>query len=148
MELSKDMILKYVHLIEEFKQKDKKIVDLTSRMNTIQQNNRDLYSMFQTDPNNRDIQNALNAATSEYNNLKKEKEDYLKSTFKLFIEKCPKSIVTMVMDDAVNFELLEHVLTQFNDLNSGKISYNEGLNNGLEFIKKVNNLPDDFFLKQ
>jgi|UniRef100_A0A6C0J243 hypothetical protein len=148
MELSKDMILKYVHLIEEFKQKDKKIIDLTSRMNTIQQNNRDLYSMFQTDPNNRDIQNALNAATNEYNNLKKEKEDYLKSTFKLFIEKCPKSIATMVMDDAVNFELLEHVLTQFNDLNSGKISYNEGLNNGLEFIKKVNNLPDDFFLKQ
>ena len=54
----------------------------------------------------------------------------------------------MVMDDAVNFELLEHVLIQFDDLNSGKISYNEGLNNGLEFIKKVNNLPDDFFLKQ
>jgi hypothetical protein len=54
----------------------------------------------------------------------------------------------MVLEDAVNFELLEHVLSQVDDYKQGNISYNDGLNNGLEFIRKVSNLPDDFFVKQ
>ena len=85
----------------------------------------------------------LNICYSAY-----EKEEFLKEKFKTFIEKCPKSIINMILEDAVNFELLEHVLSQVDDYNQGNISYNDGINSGLEYIRKVNDLPDDFFIKQ
>ena len=117
-------------------------------MNELTKENVILYNKIKDGDTNPDLNDALTASTEEYNLIKKEKEDFLKEKFKTFIEKCPKSIVNMILEDAVNFELLEHVLSQVDDYKQGNISYNDGLNNGLEYIRKVNDLPDDFFIKQ
>jgi hypothetical protein len=142
--MEKETLIKYLHLIEDFKKKDPKMLDYTTKMEVLSKETASLYA-HKEDP---EAQERLNETTVKHDNLKKEKEAYLKEKFKTFMEQCPKSIINMVLEDAVNFELLEHVLTQVKDYKQGNITYNDGLNNGLEFIRKVNNLPDDFFVKQ
>jgi hypothetical protein len=146
--MNKELIISYLHLIEQFKEKNDKMIDYSTRMKELTQENVDLYNKIKNGDTNPSLNDALTASTDEYNLIKKEKEDFLKEKFKVFFEKCPKSIINMVLEDAVNFELLEHVLSQVDDYKQGNISYNDGLNNGLEFIRKVSNLPDDFFVKQ
>jgi hypothetical protein len=145
---NKELIISYLHLIEQFKLKNQKMLDFSKRMNELTQENLELYNKIKNGDTNPSLNDALTASTEEYNLLKKEKENFLKEKFKIFFEKCPKSIIDMVLEDAVNFELLEHVLSQVEDYKQGNISYNDGLNNGLEYIRKINNLPDDFFIKQ
>ena len=145
---NKELIISYLHLIEQFKSKNQKMLDYSKRMNELTQENLELYNKIKNGDTNPSLHDALTASTQEYNLLKKEKENFLKEKFKIFFEKCPKSIINMVLEDAVNFELLEHVLSQVEDYKQGNISYNDGLNNGLEYIRKINNLPDDFFVKQ
>ena len=147
-QLDKQTIINYLHLIEQFKKKDKTMLDYSERMETLSQQNVDFYTRIKNGDTNDALSEALSASTEEYNSIKSEKEEYLKNKFKIFMEKCPKSIINMIMEDAVNFELLEHVLTQVQLVNEGSISYNDGLNNGLDFIRKISNLPDDFFIKQ
>ena len=142
--MEKETIIKYLHLIEEFKNKDSKMIEYKTKLELLSKETASLYA-HKEDPK---AQERLNETTSQHEALKKEKETYLKEKFKTFMEQCPKSIVNMILDDAVNFELLEHVLTQVKNYKEGNITYSDGLNNGLEFIRKVNNLPDDFFVKQ
>ena len=146
--LKKELIISYLHLIEQFKAKNETMIDYSKRMEELTKENVELYNKIKNGDTNPAVNEALNASTEEYNLLKKEKENFLKEKFKSFFEKCPKSIINMVLEDAVNFELLEHVLSQVEDYNQGNISYNEGINKGLEYIRKVNDLPDDFFVKQ
>lgn len=145
---NKELIISYLHLIEQFKAKNETMINYSERMNILNRENVDLYNKIKNGDTNPDLNDALSASTEEYNLIKKEKENFLKEKFKIFFEKCPKSIINMVLEDAVNFELLEHVLSQVEDYKQGNISYNDGLNNGLEYIRKINNLPDDFFVKQ
>ena len=146
--MEKELIISYLHLIEQFKSKNEKMLQYSKRMNELTQENVELYNKIKNGDTNPSLNEALNASTEEFNLLKKEKEEFLKEKFKTFIEKCPKSIINMILEDAVNFELLEHVLSQIDEYKQGNISYNDGINSGLEYIRKVNDLPDDFFIKQ
>ena len=156
--MEKELIIEYLHLIEEFKVSDPKMIEYKKNMDLLSRKTLTLYTSIQNGNNMVNVGNGgsgvsnvndqLEKTTMEYNDLKKEKEDYLNSKFKTFMEDCPKSIKNMILEDAVNFELLEHVLTQVKNYNEGNITYNNGMNNGLEFIRRVNNLPDDFFNKQ
>lgn len=151
--MEKEIIIEYLHLIEDFKVSDLKMIEYKKNMDLLSRKTLTLYTSIQSDNNmsndsRKNISDQLEKTTMEYNDLKKEKEDYLNSKFKTFMEDCPKSIKNMILEDAVNFELLEHVLTQVKNYNEGNITYNNGMNNGLEFIRRVNNLPDDFFNKQ
>lgn len=151
--MEKEIIIEYLHLIEDFKVSDPKMIEYKKNMDLLSRKTLTLYTSIQNANNmsndsRKNISDQLEKTTMEYNDLKKEKEDYLNSKFKTFMEDCPKSIKNMILEDAVNFELLEHVLTQVKNYNEGNITYNNGMNNGLEFIRRVNNLPDDFFNKQ
>lgn len=151
--MEKETIIEYLHLIEDFKVSDPKMIEYKKNMDILSRKTLTLYTSIQNGNNmsndsRKNISDQLEKTTADYNDLKKEKEDYLNSKFKIFMEDCPNSIKNMVLEDAVNFELLEHVLTQVKNYNEGNITYNNGMNNGLEFIRRVNNLPDDFFNKQ
>ena len=146
--MEKELVIEYLHLIEDFKVSDPKMIEYKKKMDYLSRKTLTLYSTVKTTNDGNKLNEELNITTSQYNDIKKEKEDYLNSKFKTFMEDCPKSIKNMILEDAVNFELLEHVLTQVKNYNEGNITYNNGMNNGLEFIRRVNNLPDDFFNKQ
>ena len=146
--MEKDLMMEYLHIIEEFKVSDPKMIEYKKEMDTLSRQTLTLYSTMQNKNVDSNLNEKLEKTTMRYNDIKKEKEDYLNSKFKTFMEDCPNSIKNMILEDAVNFELLEHVLTQVKNYNEGNITYNNGMNNGLEFVRRVNNLPDDFFNKQ
>lgn len=146
--MEKDLMMEYLHLIEDFKVSDPKMIEYKKEMDILSRQTLTLYGTMQNKNVDSNLNEKLEKTTMQYNDIKKEKEDYLNSKFKTFMEDCPKSIKNMILEDAVNFELLEHVLTQVKNYEEGNITYNNGMNNGLEFIRRVNNLPDDFFNKQ
>lgn len=146
--MEKDLMMEYLHLIEDFKVSDPKMIEYKKEMDILSRQTLTLYGTMQNKNVDSNLNEKLEKTTMKYNDIKKEKEDYLNSKFKTFMEDCPKSIKNMILEDAVNFELLEHVLTQVKNYEEGNITYNNGMNNGLEFIRRVNNLPDDFFNKQ
>lgn len=146
--MEKDLMMEYLHLIEDFKVSDPKMIEYKKEMDILSRQTLTLYGTMQNKNVDSNLNEKLEKTTMKYNDIKKEKEDYLNSKFKTFMEDCPNSIKNMILEDAVNFELLEHVLTQVKNYEEGNITYNNGMNNGLEFVRRVNNLPDDFFNKQ
>ena len=117
--MAKDLMMKYLHIIEEFKVSDPKMIEYKKEMDTLSRQTLTLYSTMQNKNVDSNLNEKLEKTTMRYNDIKKEKEDYLNSKFKTFMEDCPNSIKNMILEDAVNFELLEHVLTQVKNYNEG-----------------------------
>ena len=111
--MNKELIISYLHLIEQFKEKNDKMIDYSTRMKELTQENVDLYNKIKNGDTNPSLNDALTASTDEYNLIKKEKEDFLKEKFKVFFEKCPKSIINMVLEDAVKASFKEGLVSPF-----------------------------------
>ena len=76
--MNKELIISYLHLIEQFKSKNEKMLDYSNRMNELTKENVILYEKIKNGDTNPSLNEALNASTEEYNILKKEKEEFLK----------------------------------------------------------------------
>jgi hypothetical protein len=88
---------------------------------------------------------------TKFTKLNKEAEEksnqQLKTQFSDFEMEYP-GIFNLILHKNFNSNTLNHVLDTYDDVFSGKMSFSQGYNTGVEYLTKRDNLPDNFFQKK
>lgn len=87
----------------------------------------------------------LNHLTGVHKQVKAEYEDLLKSELSIVHQTWPDIFDKII--DGVDRGVLESVLDAFQKYHDGKISRNEGIKIGMDYMTNHYNLPNDFFNK-
>jgi hypothetical protein len=87
----------------------------------------------------------LNHLNLLYNQLNKEYTDLLQKELKFLFEGWPDLFEKII--EGVDRETLEHVLTVFEEYQTGRLNENEAVGHGLDYMSILYKLPKDFFDK-
>ena len=87
----------------------------------------------------------LNHLTDLYKKLETDYDEILKKEMTVIYQQWPG--IYEKFKEGIDRETLENVLTVFEHYQSGKVSANQAVNNGIDFTTKKYKLPADFFDK-
>jgi flagellin-specific chaperone FliS len=93
----------------------------------------------------KELGNKLNYLTDLHKKLKVEYNEILQRELSVLYKNWPD--IFEKIQEGIDRETLDNVLTVFENVQNGKMSKNEALSNGMDFMSKKYNLPSDFFNK-
>ena len=77
-------------------------------------------------------------------NAEKSYKELMQTNFKEFKEKYENIFDLAISEEGIDDQTLKHVLSVFKQYHNKKISSNQGMNQGIGYMKKKFELPDDF----
>jgi len=145
---TKKIIMDQYDHFNQLKQSNERINYLSETQNKMSQEITATFNQLQksTDvENTKQLGEKLNYLTDLHKKLKAEYDDILQKELNVLHQNWPELFEKI--QEGIDRDTLEHVLTVFEEVQSGKITKNEGVINGMEYTSKKYNLPSDFFNK-
>lgn len=91
-----------------------------------------------------DLMMKVSQYSEEKRNAEKAYKDLMESNFKDFKEEYENIYDLAISEEGIDPQTLNHVLSVFKQFQSKKITNNQGMNQGISYMKKKFDLPDDF----
>jgi len=143
-------VLKMVDEVDRFKRRNetartllKQITELGDRMTLTYKIIND--ENYEDDDELMDLNMRISQISEEKRNAEKAYKELMETRFSDFKDRYENIYNMTVREEGIDRNTLKSVLGVYSDYQTGKVSWNEGTNKGLQYTKTKFQLPDDFF---
>lgn len=144
----KEIIMQQYDHYESLKKSNERVSYIVNAQEKISKEFTESFSQFQKSEDQelrRQLGDKLNHLTDLQKKLENEYQEIMKKELDILYQKWPGIFNKFV--EGVDRETLEHVLSSYEKFKSGKISSNEAVMTGMDYMTERYHLPSDFFNK-
>lgn len=144
----KEIVMQQYDHYESLKKTNERVSYIVRAQEKISKEFTESFSQFQKSNDQevrRQISDKLNHLTELQKKMESEYQEIMKVELDVLYKKWP--VIYDKFIEGVDRETLEHVLTSYEKFKSGRISSNEAVMNGMDYMTERYHLPSDFFNK-